>query len=87
MQLKDCLLYTSNQGGGRGDSRPGQVGLRGSDLELLTTYAQDLAERIRPVSYTHLRYFICFVRLVLFAWLKNNTGFLFCSLPDRAGFY
>lgn len=27
------------------------------------------------------------VRLVLFAWLKNNTGFLFCSLPDRAGFY
>lgn len=26
-----------------------QVGLRGSDLELLTTYAQDLAERIRQV--------------------------------------
>lgn len=44
------VAVVSNQGGGRGDSRPVQVGLRGSDLELLTTYAQDLAERIRQVS-------------------------------------
>ena len=43
------VAVVSNQGGGRGDSRPVQVGLRGSDLELLTTYAQDLAERIRQV--------------------------------------
>lgn len=43
------VAVVSNQGGGRGDSRPVQVGLRGSDLELLTTYAQKLAERIRQV--------------------------------------
>lgn len=43
------VAVVSNQGGGRGDSRPVQVGLRGSDLELLTTYAQELAERIRQV--------------------------------------
>ena len=43
------VAVVSNQGGGRGDSRPVQVGLRGSDLELLTTYAQNLAERIRQV--------------------------------------
>ncbi len=43
------VAVVSNQGGGRGDSRPVQVGLRGSDLDLLTTYAQDLAERIRQV--------------------------------------
>ena len=43
------VAVVSDQGGGRGDSRPVQVGLRGSDLELLTTYAQDLAERIRQV--------------------------------------
>lgn len=43
------VAVVSNQGGGRGDSRPVQVGLRGSDLELLTTYAQDLAERIIQV--------------------------------------
>ena len=29
------VAVVSNQGGGRGDSRPVQVGLRGSDLELL----------------------------------------------------
>ncbi|MCD7874380.1 MAG: efflux RND transporter permease subunit, partial [Acidaminococcaceae bacterium] len=43
------VAVVSNQGGGRGDSRPVQVGLRGSDLNLLTIYAQDLAERIRQV--------------------------------------
>lgn len=43
------MAVVSNQGGGRGDSRPVQIGLRGSDLDILTGYAQDLAERIRQV--------------------------------------
>lgn len=43
------VAVVSNQGGGRGDSRPVQVGLRGSDIKILTEYAQDLAERIRQV--------------------------------------
>lgn len=43
------VAVVSNQGGGRGDSRPVQVGLRGSDLGMLTTYAQDLAERVRQI--------------------------------------
>ena len=37
----------SYQGGGRGDSRPVQVGLRGSDIKQLKQYAQQLAEMIR----------------------------------------
>lgn len=37
----------SYQGGGRGDSRPVQVGLRGSDIKQLKQYAQQLAEIIR----------------------------------------
>ena len=43
------VAVVSNQGGGRGDSRPVQIGLRGSDIDILTGYAQDLAERIRQV--------------------------------------
>lgn len=38
----------TNQGG-RGDSRPVQIGLRGSDLTKLTGYANALAESIRAV--------------------------------------
>lgn len=37
----------SYQGGGRGDSRPVQVGLRGNDIKQLKQYAQQLAEMIR----------------------------------------
>ena len=37
----------SYQGGGRGDSRPVQVGIRGSDIKQLKQYAQQLAEIIR----------------------------------------
>ena len=39
----------SNQGGGRGDSRPVQVGLRGNDIKQLKVYALELAEKIRQV--------------------------------------
>lgn len=37
----------SNQGGGRGDRRPVQVALRGSDLEELSKYANQVAELLR----------------------------------------
>lgn len=37
----------SNQGGGRGDRRPVQVALRGSDLEELGKYANQVAELLR----------------------------------------
>ena len=39
----------SNQGGGRGDSRPVQVGLRGNDIKQLKAYALELAEKVRQV--------------------------------------
>ncbi|MDO4528408.1 MAG: efflux RND transporter permease subunit, partial [bacterium] len=39
----------SNQGGGRGDRRPVQVGLRGNDIKQLKTYALELADKIRQV--------------------------------------
>ena len=39
----------SNQGGGRGDRRPVQVGLRGNDIKLLKSYALELAEKVRQV--------------------------------------
>ncbi len=42
------VSVTTNQGG-RGDSRPVQIGLRGSDMAKLTKYANDLAEKIREV--------------------------------------
>lgn len=41
------ISVVSYQGGGRGDSRPVQVGLRGSDIKQLKQYAQQLAEIIR----------------------------------------
>ena len=41
------INVVSYQGGGRGDSRPVQVGLRGSDIKQLKQYAQQLAEIIR----------------------------------------
>ncbi|MGM9569528.1 MAG: efflux RND transporter permease subunit [Phascolarctobacterium sp.] len=37
----------SNQGGGRGDSRPVQIGLRGSNIKELKQYALDLADKLR----------------------------------------
>lgn len=46
------LTVVSNQGGGRGDSRPVQVGLRGSDLNILNDYARQLVEQIRAIPGT-----------------------------------
>ena len=42
------VAVVTNQGS-RGDPRPVQIGLRGSDLTRLTKYANDLAEKIRQV--------------------------------------
>ena len=42
------VAVVTNQGS-RGDPRPVQIGLRGSDLVRLTKYAEDLAEKIRQV--------------------------------------
>ena len=41
------VTVVSNQGGGRGDSRPVQVALRGSDIKQLRGYAQQLADMLR----------------------------------------
>lgn len=41
------VTVVSNQGGGRGDSRPVQIGLRGSNIKELKNYAQQLADMIR----------------------------------------
>ncbi len=41
------VTVVSNQGGGRGDSRPVQVGLRGSNIKELKKYALELAEMMR----------------------------------------
>lgn len=43
------VSVVTNQSSGRGESRPVQVGLRGSNTELLTGYANELAEKIRQV--------------------------------------
>lgn len=43
------VTVVTNQGGSRGDSRPVQVGLRGSDLDKLNAYALQLVERIRTI--------------------------------------
>lgn len=43
------VTIVSNQGGGRGDSRPVQVGVRGSDMKQLKQYATQLAELVRQV--------------------------------------
>lgn len=44
------VTVVSNQGGGRGDSRPVQIGLRGSNIKELKNYAQQLAEMIRKTE-------------------------------------
>lgn len=41
------VTVVSNQGGGRGDSRPVQIGLRGNNIKELRQYALDLAEMVR----------------------------------------
>ena len=41
------ISVVTGQGGGRGDKRPVQVGLRGSDMDVLEGYAQNLAEMLR----------------------------------------
>lgn len=46
------VAVQSNQGLGRGDSRPVQVGLRGPELEVLNRSAFDLAEAIKQISGT-----------------------------------
>lgn len=43
------VTVVSNQGGGRGDSRPVQIGLRGSNIKQLKQYAEQLADFIRAV--------------------------------------
>lgn len=46
------IAVQSNQGVGRGDSRPVQVGIRGPELEVLTHIAQELADEIRKIPGT-----------------------------------
>jgi HAE1 family hydrophobic/amphiphilic exporter-1 len=46
------VAVQSNQGIGRGDSRPVQVGIRGPELEVLNRSAFDLAEAIKQISGT-----------------------------------
>lgn len=41
------VTVVSNQGGGRGDSRPVQIGLRGNNIDELKRYALELAEMVR----------------------------------------
>ena len=43
------LAVMSGQGAGRGDKRPVQIGIRGSDLKELENYANDLASRIKAI--------------------------------------
>jgi len=44
------VAVLSDQGGGRGDRRPIQVALRGSNLEELSYYAGEVAEKLRTTS-------------------------------------
>lgn len=46
------VAVQSNQGLGRGDSRPVQIGLRGPELEVLNRNAYDLAEAIKQIPGT-----------------------------------
>ncbi|MEG6585540.1 efflux RND transporter permease subunit [Dendrosporobacter sp. 1207_IL3150] len=46
------IAVQNNQGVGRGDSRPIQVGIRGSELETLTRAAQELADAIKQIPGT-----------------------------------
>ena len=43
------VSVVSNQGGGRGDSRPVQIGLRGNNIKELKKYALDLADKLKTV--------------------------------------
>lgn len=46
------VAVQNNQGVGRGDSRPVQIGLRGSELDVLTLKASELADYIRQIPGT-----------------------------------
>lgn len=46
------ISVVSNQGGGRGDSRPVQIGLRGSELEKLNEYALILVNELKSIPGT-----------------------------------
>jgi len=43
------IAVVSGQGAGRGDKRPVQIGLRGSDLKLLEQHANEIADKIRQI--------------------------------------
>lgn len=43
------ISLTTNQGGGRGDSRPVQIALRGPDLDTLNRYAGEIVESIKKI--------------------------------------
>jgi len=52
-KVKDLkIAVQNNQGIGRGDSRPIQVGIRGSELEVLTRTANELADAIKQIPGT-----------------------------------
>ena len=46
-EMQVSVVTNQGGGGGRGESRPVQIGLRGSDLEYLMRYANELADMIR----------------------------------------
>lgn len=48
-QVGNMQVSVMTNQGGRGDSRPVQIGLRGNDMSKLTAYANDLAEKLREV--------------------------------------
>lgn len=64
MQIMDELRYklrgnknlkisvTSNQGGGKGDSRPVQIGLRGAELSQLNALALEIADKVKQIPGT-----------------------------------
>ena len=46
-EMQVAVVTNQGGGGGRGESRPVQIGLRGNDLEYLMHYANELADLIR----------------------------------------
>lgn len=46
------ITVQSNQGMGGGDARPVQIALRGTDLDILTSYAQQLVDQLKEVPGT-----------------------------------
>ena len=46
-EMQVAVVTNQGGGGGRGESRPVQIGLRGNDLEYLMRYANELADLIR----------------------------------------